>query len=55
LLNSDEQTAGRGSGIRKWVSQKGNALTTLMFIEKDLPKDIMKLSLFIMAITICEN
>ena len=29
LLNCDEQTHGRGSGNRKWASQRGNALTTL--------------------------
>ena len=57
LLNADEQTAGRGSGNRKWVSQKGNALTTLNIHEKYLLKSIenLKLSPFIIAVSICEN
>ena len=55
LMNCDEQTAGRGSGNRKWVSQKGNALTTLNIHQKYLPKDNLKLLPFLMGISICEN
>lgn len=55
LLNCDEQTHGRGSGDRKWASQKGNALTTLNIKEEYMPKDTLKLVPFIIAISVCEN
>ena len=55
LLNCDEQTNGRGSGNRKWVSQRGNALTTLNIRENYLPKETLKLTPFLIAISICEN
>ena len=55
LLNCDEQTHGRGSGNRKLVSQRGNALTTLNIKENYLSKDNIKLSPFIIAISVCEN
>lgn len=55
LLNCDEQTNGRGSGNRKWASQRGNALTTLNIRETYLAKDTLKLTPFIIAISVCEN
>ena len=55
LLNCDEQTHGRGSGNRKWVSQRGNALTTLNIKENFLSKENLKLSPFLIGISICEN
>ena len=55
LLNCDEQTHGRGSGDRKWASQKGNALTTLNIKEKYMSKDTLKLTPFLIAISVCEN
>ena len=55
LLNCDEQTHGRGSGNRKWASQRGNALTTLNIKEIYMPKDTLKLTPFLIAISVCEN
>ena len=55
LLNCDEQTHGRGSGNRKWVSQRGNALTTLNIKENFLSIENLKLSPFLIGISICEN
>lgn len=55
LLNCDEQTHGRGSGNRKWASQRGNALTTLNIKESYMCKDTLKLTPFLIAITVCEN
>ena len=55
LLNCDEQTHGRGSGNRTWASQKGNALTTLNIRENYMPKDTLKLTPFLIAISVCEN
>ena len=55
LLNCDEQTHGRGSGNRKWVSQRGNALTTLNIKEIYMNKDTLKLTPFLIAISVCEN
>ena len=55
LMNADEQTKGRGTGNRKWVSQRGNALTTLNIKENDLPKDTINLSPFLIGVIICEN
>ena len=55
LLNCDEQTHGRGSGNRKWVSQRGNALTTLNIKEIYMNKDTLKLAPFLIAISVCEN
>ncbi len=55
LLNCDEQTHGRGSGNRKWVSQRGNSLTTLNIKENFLSKENLKLSPFLIGISVCEN
>ena len=55
LMNCDEQTHGRGSGNRKWASQKGNALTTLNIKEKYMPKEILKLTPFLIANSVCEH
>ena len=55
LLNCDEQTSGRGSGDRKWVSQKGNVFTTFNVKEKYMPKDTLKLTPFLIGLSICEN
>lgn len=55
LLNCDEQTHGRGSGNRKWASQRGNALTTLNINEKYMPKETLNLIPFLIANSICEN
>jgi biotin-[acetyl-CoA-carboxylase] ligase BirA-like protein len=55
LLNCDEQTHGRGSGNRKWASQRGNALTTLNIRENYMPKDTLKLTPFLIAISVVEN
>ena len=55
LMNCDEQTHGRGSGNRKWASQRGNALTTLNIKEKYMPKDTLKLTPFLIAISVCEH
>lgn len=55
LMNCDEQTHGRGSGNRKWASQRGNALTTLNVKEKFMPKDTLKLTPFLIAISVCEH
>jgi biotin-(acetyl-CoA carboxylase) ligase len=55
LLNCDEQTNGRGSGNRKWASQRGNALTTLNIRENYMPKDTLRLTPFLIAISVCEN
>ena len=55
LLNCDEQTKGRGSGDRKWVSQKGDVLTTFNVKEKFMPKDTLRLTPFLIGLSICEN
>ena len=55
LLNCDEQTNGRGSGNRKWASQRENALTTLNIKENYLKKETLKLTSFLIAISIVEN
>ena len=55
LMNCDEQTHGRGSGNRKWASQKGNALTTLNIKENYMPKDTIKLTPYLIAISVCEH
>ena len=54
LLNCDEQTQGRGSTGRKWVSQKGNAYSTLNLKEEYIPQDIVKLLPFLVSISVCE-
>ena len=55
LLNCDEQTHGRGSGNRKWASQRGNALTILNVKENYMPKDTLKLTPFLIAVSVCEH
>lgn len=55
LLNCDEQTNGRGTGDRKWVSQKGNVFSTFNVKENFMPKDTLKLTAFLIAVSICEN
>ena len=55
LLNCDVQTNGRGSGDRKWVSQKGNVFTTFNIKENYMPKDTLKLTPFLIGLSVCEN
>ena len=55
LLNCDEQTHGRGSGDRKWVSQKGNVFCTFNIKESYMPKETLKLTPFLIGLSICEN
>lgn len=56
LLNCDEQTQGRGSGDRKWSSsQIGNVYSTFNLRKKYIPEKILKLTPYIIAITIVEK
>ena len=41
--------------IENMPSQKGNALTTLNIKEKYISKDILKLTPFLIVISVCEN
>jgi BirA family biotin operon repressor/biotin-[acetyl-CoA-carboxylase] ligase len=56
LLNCDEQTQGRGSGDRKWSSsQIGNVYSTFNLRKKYIPEKILKLTPYIIGITIVEH
>ena len=55
MLNCDEQTAGRGSGDRKWVTRRGNVFTTFNLREEFLPKEIKNVAAFLIGISICEK